>query len=159
MAGGEGAQRDLRYEVDEKPPHALALALGAQSIALIIAGIVLTPMIVLAAGVMPGGPWAIFAAVMVSGPRPSAVEPIGVGAAMSCHGHVGRLHLRLHHRDRRRRHCHDVHPDRRLGTDPVSAGGQSGIAVKIITPHRRHRQHADRGHRDADRLQSGIESA
>ena len=69
MAGGEAAQRDLRYEVNDNPPHLLALGLGAQSIALIIAGIVLTPMIVLkAAGVdAEFGPWAIFAAVLVSG--------------------------------------------------------------------------------------------
>ena len=69
MADGERGQRELRFEANEKPPHWLAFALGAQSVALIIAGIVLTPMIVLkAAGIdAEYGPWAIFAAVLISG--------------------------------------------------------------------------------------------
>jgi xanthine permease XanP len=69
MANSDKRQRDVRYEADEKPPHALALALGAQSVALILAGIVLTPVIVLRAGGIEAefGSWAIFMALLVSG--------------------------------------------------------------------------------------------
>jgi len=69
MAGTEGQQRDVRYEAQEKPPHPLAMALGAQTVALILAGIVLTPIIVLRAGGVESdfGTWAIFVALLVSG--------------------------------------------------------------------------------------------
>lgn len=59
----------MRYAVDEQPPHLLAAALGLQVVVLIIAGIVLTPTIVLRAAGDPGGflPWAVFAGLLVCG--------------------------------------------------------------------------------------------
>ena len=61
--------RDVRYEPDERPPAALAFGMGAQQAVLCIAGVVLTPIIVIrAAG--EGDPyltWAVFAALLVSG--------------------------------------------------------------------------------------------
>ena len=61
--------RDVRYEPNEHPPAALAFGMGAQQAVLCIAGVVLTPVIVIrAAG--EGDPyltWAVFAALLVSG--------------------------------------------------------------------------------------------
>ena len=61
--------RDVRFEPDERPPGALAFGMGAQQAVLCIAGVVLTPVIVIrAAG--EGDPymtWAVFAALLVSG--------------------------------------------------------------------------------------------
>ena len=61
--------RDVRYEPNERPPNALAFGMGAQQAVLCIAGVVLTPIIVIrAAG--EGDPyltWAVFAALLVSG--------------------------------------------------------------------------------------------
>ncbi len=59
----------IRYQPDEKPPPALAFGLGLQLAILCIAGIVLTPAIVIRAA---GGSeaflsWAVFAAVAISG--------------------------------------------------------------------------------------------
>ena len=59
----------VRYEADESPPAALSFGLGLQLAILCIAGIVLTPAIVIRAA---GGSeeylsWALFAAVAVSG--------------------------------------------------------------------------------------------
>ena len=63
------SHRAVRYEPDEKPPQTLSFGLGFQHAALCIAGVVLTPVIVLrAAG--EGEPylsWAVFAALAVSG--------------------------------------------------------------------------------------------
>jgi len=59
---------EVRFEVDEPPPPPLALALSAQTVALILAGIVLTPVIVFRAGGAPEfASWSIFAALLVSG--------------------------------------------------------------------------------------------
>lgn len=59
---------EVRYELTEAPPPALALALSAQTVALILAGILLTPVIVLRAGGAESyAPWSIFAALLVSG--------------------------------------------------------------------------------------------
>ena len=59
----------IRYQPDETPPPALAFGLGLQLAILCIAGIVLTPAIVIrAAGGSEGFlSWAVFAAVAVSG--------------------------------------------------------------------------------------------
>ena len=59
----------IRYQADDRPPTPLAFGLGLQLAVLTIAGVVLTPMIVIRAG---GGDeafltWAVFAAVAVSG--------------------------------------------------------------------------------------------
>ena len=61
--------REVRYQPDERPPAALAFGLGSQQAVLCIAGVVLTPVIVIRAA---GGDdsyltWAVFAALLVSG--------------------------------------------------------------------------------------------
>ena len=59
----------VRYQADEKPPSPLAFGLGLQYTVLTIAGIVLTPAIVIRAAGL-GDPfltWAAFAALLVSG--------------------------------------------------------------------------------------------
>ena len=66
---GTGPRHAIRYEADESPPKPLALGLGLQLAVLTIAGVVLTPVIVIRAA---GGDesylsWAVFAAVAVSG--------------------------------------------------------------------------------------------
>lgn len=68
MSGG-GETSGVRFEATDRPPQRLAAALGAQSVALIVAGIVLTPVIVLrAAGAEATyGAWAVFMALVVSG--------------------------------------------------------------------------------------------
>ena len=60
---------DVRYEADEKPPPALAFGLGLQLAVLCVAGVVLTPAIVVRAA---GGSeaylsWAVFAAIAICG--------------------------------------------------------------------------------------------
>ena len=60
----------IRYQPDESPPAPLALGLGFQQAALCIAGIVLTPMIVIRAAGLGEGDyliWAVFAALAISG--------------------------------------------------------------------------------------------
>ena len=60
----------IRYQPDESPPAPLALGLGFQQAALCIAGVVLTPVIVIrAAGLGDDGylVWAVFAALAISG--------------------------------------------------------------------------------------------
>ena len=61
--------RGIRYEPDEQPPHALALGLGFQYAMLAVAGIVVTPAIVVrAAGAGDDYlTWAAFAALAISG--------------------------------------------------------------------------------------------
>ena len=65
----EGHKRDVRYEPDERPPHLLSMGLGLQYVLLSIAGIVLTPAIVIRAagtGETYLG-WAVFAGLCVCG--------------------------------------------------------------------------------------------
>ena len=59
----------VKYEASDRPPHRLAAALGAQVVALIVAGIVLTPVVVLRAAEAPQSvaAWVIFMALLVSG--------------------------------------------------------------------------------------------
>ena len=69
MTGGSERPGGVRYEPDERPPTMLASGLGVQLAVLCIAGIALTPAIVVRAA---GGSasylaWAVFAAVLVSG--------------------------------------------------------------------------------------------
>ena len=64
-----GVNPRVRYEPDENPPVSLSVGLGAQLAMLTVAGVVLTPVIVIRAA---GGSadflsWAVFAAVIVSG--------------------------------------------------------------------------------------------
>ena len=70
MSGdGTRARHGIRYQVDENPPKALAFGLGLQLAVLTIAGVVLTPVIVIRAAGGDEGflSWAVFAAVAVSG--------------------------------------------------------------------------------------------
>ncbi|MDE0659092.1 MAG: hypothetical protein OXI79_05515 [Gammaproteobacteria bacterium] len=69
MATGNDLPTTVRYEADEQPPLPLSVGLGIQLMVLIVAGIVLTPAIVIRAA---GGSetylaWAVFAAVAISG--------------------------------------------------------------------------------------------
>ena len=76
---------NIVYAVDEKPPHLLSALLGFQVVALILAGIVITPIVALeAAGIDPSaGDWVIFAALFVSGlmtiVQAAPIGPIGAG--------------------------------------------------------------------------------
>ena len=67
--GEDGRGAGVRYEADEKPPATLAFGLGLQLAILCIAGIVLTPAIVVraAGGTEAYLSWAVAAAVFVSG--------------------------------------------------------------------------------------------
>lgn len=82
-----GGIRDVRYEPDERPPFALALGLGFQFAMLTVAGIVLTPAIVVRAA--NGGDeflsWATFAALAISGVT-TVLQAVRVGRVGS--GHV-----------------------------------------------------------------------
>ena len=85
MASHSGESAKIRYAVDEHPPHLLAAGLGFQVVVLILAGIVLTPLIVLrSAGTGEEyTSWVVFAALCVCGittiiqARP--IGPIGAG--------------------------------------------------------------------------------
>lgn len=59
----------LRYAIDEQPPGLLAAGLGLQVVVLIIAGIVLTPAVVMRAAGQPDDltQWTIFAGLLVCG--------------------------------------------------------------------------------------------
>ncbi|MCY3632273.1 MAG: hypothetical protein OXH29_06330 [bacterium] len=67
--GAPADQRHIRFEPDDKPPAALTAGMGIQFAVLTIAGIVLTPAIVIrAAGESDSYlTWAVFAAAIVSG--------------------------------------------------------------------------------------------
>ncbi len=70
----------IRYEADETPPAALSFGLGLQLAILCIAGIVLTPAIVIraAGGTEAYLSWALFAAVAVSGAT-TIIQAVRVG--------------------------------------------------------------------------------
>ena len=81
----ESNRTNVRYEPDEKPPMLLTVGLGVQFTVLVVAGIILTPAIVIRAA---GGDevflvWAAFAALLVSGLttilQAKRVGPIGAG--------------------------------------------------------------------------------
>ena len=59
----------IRYQPDEQPPHPLSIGLGVQAAMLVLAGIVLTPAIVIRAADQDDSylTWAIFAALIISG--------------------------------------------------------------------------------------------
>ena len=76
----------IRYQPDESPPAPLALGLGFQQAALCIAGIVLTPLIVIRAAGMAEDAylvWAVFAALAISGLttilQARRLGPVGAG--------------------------------------------------------------------------------
>ena len=69
MASEPRSHRDVRYEPDDRPPLLLTTGLGLQYAMLAIAGIIITPtvMISTAGGSDAYLTWAVFAALMVSG--------------------------------------------------------------------------------------------
>ena len=80
MATGNDLSSSVRYEADERPPLPLSVGLGVQLMVLIVAGIVLTPAIVIRAA---GGSetylaWAVFAAVAISGTT-TVLQAVRVG--------------------------------------------------------------------------------
>ena len=77
---GTDFRSTVRYQPDENPPRALSFGLGLQLAILAIAGIVLTPAIVVRAA---GGSeeylsWAVFAAVLISGAS-TVLQAVRVG--------------------------------------------------------------------------------
>ncbi len=80
MEADQNDRTSVRYEADEQPPAPLAFGLGLQLAILTIAGVVLTPAIVIrAAGGSEGFlSWAVFAAVAVSGVT-TIVQAVRVG--------------------------------------------------------------------------------
>ena len=80
MEADQTDRTSVRYEANEQPPAPLAFGLGLQLAILTIAGVVLTPAIVIrAAGGSEGFlSWAVFAAVAVSGIT-TVVQAIRVG--------------------------------------------------------------------------------
>ena len=87
MTASSGRAREVRYEPEEQPPPALALGLGFQFAMLTVAGIVLTPAIVVrAAGTGEAFlSWAAFAALAISGIT-TLLQAVRVGRIGS--GHV-----------------------------------------------------------------------
>lgn len=61
--------KNIRYEPHEKPPHRLAAGLAGQVVALIVAGVLITPLTVArAAGLSPDETaWVVFAALLAAG--------------------------------------------------------------------------------------------
>ena len=78
--GGSERSGGVRYEPDERPPLALAGGLGIQLAVLCIAGVALTPAIVVraAGGAESYLSWAVFGAVLVSG-LISIVQAVRIG--------------------------------------------------------------------------------
>jgi xanthine permease XanP len=78
-------QATLRYEPQEKAPHALAAAMGAQIVLLILTAIMVTPLVVArAAGLPPGDTaWLVFAALIAAGLstwlQAMRIGPVGSG--------------------------------------------------------------------------------
>lgn len=75
----------LLYEVNDSPPHQLAASLAAQTVALILTGIALTPIIALSAVglVDTWADWVVFAALVISGSttilQAQRLGPFGAG--------------------------------------------------------------------------------
>ncbi len=68
-AKSDHANQDIRYEPDERPPHALSIGLGLQYALLAVAAVVLMPVIMIrvAGGSEAYLSWAVFAALVISG--------------------------------------------------------------------------------------------
>ncbi len=85
MAEYNPATKHLLYEVDDTPPLQISVTLAAQIVALILAGITLTPLVALnAAGLIDQwGNWVVFAALVISGSttvlQALRVGPFGAG--------------------------------------------------------------------------------
>ncbi len=81
------AVRNMRFEPEDTPPKALSLGLGMQMAGISVAGIIITPVVVINAAGVEGEylTWAVFAALLVSGVT-TAVQAVKVGAVGA--GHV-----------------------------------------------------------------------
>ena len=79
-SGGSERPSGVRYEPNERPPPALAAGLGLQLAVLCIAGVALTPAIVVraAGGAESYLSWAVFGAVLVSGIT-SVLQAVRIG--------------------------------------------------------------------------------
>lgn len=79
--------QSVRYEPHENPPHILSLGLGLQMAGLSVAGIIITPVIVIKAAGIEGLylNWAVFAALLISGIT-TMVQALKVGRIGA--GHV-----------------------------------------------------------------------
>lgn len=79
--------QSVRYEPHENPPHILSLGLGLQMAGLSVAGIIITPVIVIKAAGVEGLylNWAVFAALLISGIT-TMVQALKVGRIGA--GHV-----------------------------------------------------------------------
>ena len=86
-SGTVRSAHDVRYEPDERPPHALSLGLGFQAAMIVLAGVVLTPAIVIRAAGQSETylSWAIFTAVVISGVS-SILQAVRIGRVGA--GHV-----------------------------------------------------------------------
>ena len=60
----------LRFEPEERPPHALAAAMGAQIVAMILTGIMITPLVVSRTAGLDGPTtsWLVFGPHIAAGP-------------------------------------------------------------------------------------------
>ena len=88
MASGDrSSHTGIRYQPDERPPHLLSAGMGVQAAMLVLAGIVLTPAIVIRAADQDETymTWAIFAALVVSGTT-TVLQAVRLGRFGS--GHV-----------------------------------------------------------------------
>ncbi len=78
-------QSPVRFEPEDKPPAALSLGLGMQMAGLSVAGIIITPVVVIKAAGIEGEylTWAVFTALLVSGAttvlQAVKVGPVGAG--------------------------------------------------------------------------------
>ena len=151
------AVRDLRYEPEDQPPPALALGLGFQLAMLTVAGIVLTPAIVVRAA---GGSddflsWATFAALAISGVTTvlQAVRRTGRRRPRTGDGDVGRLHRSVRHGAPRGRAGAAGDAGHRLGAVPVrDLHAVVAAAPDTHADSLRHGDHADPGDPDADHV-------
>ena len=82
-----GAEQSVRYEPHETPPHALSLGLGLQMAGISVAGIIITPVIVVKAAGIEGLylNWAVFAGLVICGIT-TMVQALKVGRIGA--GHV-----------------------------------------------------------------------
>ncbi len=86
-SGDRTSQTGIRFQPDESPPHLLSAGMGVQAAMLVLAGIVLTPAIVIRAADQDEAymTWAIFAALVVSG-KTTVLQAVRLGRIGS--GHV-----------------------------------------------------------------------
>ena len=147
---------DILYQPDEKPPVTLVFGLGLQLAVLCIAGIVLTPAIVIraAGGTEAFLSWAVFAAVMISGVTTilQAVRPDRCGLC-SLNGHLRGLHRGVHRGARRRRSGDARYPSRHLIALPICVfRAPFAVPADPDADRRGNRNHADTGDGNADHL-------